>query len=155
MHRTDEQIFESLRQAQKQGFYFVLNVSGDADHKPYSKVFSNYSDAQREGEASRRSYTITECNGGLTRETATTLLGILAILLIVIGAGMVFYFMLIFDTSVEAPGVEALGIASGRVNNIGLMADRQNGIVCGFGLVFFGVIAGMWDYFTRMKRDER
>lgn len=85
------------------------------------------------------------------RAPSLTLLGVIATLLVVIGAGMVVYFMFMFDTSVEVPGAEALGISSGRVNNIGLLSDRQNGIVCGFGFAFFGVIMGAWDHFARSR----
>lgn len=44
------------------------------------------------------------------------------------------YYAAFFDVSVSVPGGEVLGIS--RVNNIGLMSDRQNGIMfSGVGVV--------------------
>jgi len=42
------------------------------------------------------------------------------------------FFFLAYDTSVES--------GYGRVNNLGLMADRQNGIIVGIGLGVIGTI---------------
>ncbi|MEO7716306.1 MAG: hypothetical protein ABIY70_08880 [Capsulimonas sp.] len=52
-------------------------------------------------------------------------------LLLVAGIAGLCYFMFVFDTSVAVPGIEALGdqFKSGRVNNIGLMADRQTRMI--------------------------
>ncbi|MGO8671108.1 MAG: hypothetical protein ACLQVD_07070 [Capsulimonadaceae bacterium] len=65
-------------------------------------------------------------------KSSITALGLFAALLFVIGASAVVYFMFFFDTSIAVPGSDALGIPSGRVNNIGLMSDKQNGIIFGF-----------------------
>jgi len=54
------------------------------------------------------------------------------ILLLVAGLAIAAYFFLVFDTSVES--------GMGRVNNLGLMADRQNGIIFGIGLGVVGTI---------------
>jgi hypothetical protein len=54
------------------------------------------------------------------------------ILLLLAGLVVTAYFFFGFDTSVES-GV-------GRVNNLGLMADRQNGILIGLGLAIVGTI---------------
>lgn len=54
------------------------------------------------------------------------------ILLLLGGLVVTAFFYFGFDTSVES-GV-------GRVNNIGLMADRQNGILIGLGLAIVGTI---------------
>jgi hypothetical protein len=54
------------------------------------------------------------------------------VLLLIAGLAVAGYFFLGFDTSVES-GV-------GRVNNLGLMADRQNGIIVGIGLGVVGTI---------------
>jgi hypothetical protein len=54
------------------------------------------------------------------------------ILLLLGGLAIAAYFFLAFETSVES------GI--GRVNNLGLMADRQNGIILGIGLGVVGTI---------------
>lgn len=77
-------------------------------------------------------------------DVGTSFLSNLTALLILAGAGIIIYYMFFFDTSVAVPGAESLGIESGRVNNIGLLADKQNGILCGFGLAFFGVIAAIY-----------
>lgn len=70
-------------------------------------------------------------------------------LLLILGGAGLFYFFLVFDPTVEvditASGFSSqpIGSPSGgivqrpRVNNIGLMADRQN------GLIVSGVIAGL------------
>lgn len=44
---------------------------------------------------------------------------------------MVFYFWLLYDPSVPSP--------SGRVNNIGLLQDRQNGLLVGLMILGIGV----------------
>jgi hypothetical protein len=44
-----------------------------------------------------------------------------------------FYFVLMFDTSVPTE-------AGGRVNNIGLIADRQNGLIFSLGLAIIGTL---------------
>ena len=59
-------------------------------------------------------------------------LRILGILLLTGGLAVVAYFFLAFDTSVESE--------IGPINNLGLMADRQNGIIVGIGLSIIGTI---------------
>jgi hypothetical protein len=54
------------------------------------------------------------------------------ILLLLGGLAVSAYFFLAFDTSVES--------GMGRINNLGLMADRQNGIILGIGLSVVGTI---------------
>jgi hypothetical protein len=54
------------------------------------------------------------------------------ILLLLGGLAVAAYFFLAFDTSVQS--------GMGRVNNLGLMADRQNGIIIGIGLGVVGTI---------------
>jgi hypothetical protein len=53
-------------------------------------------------------------------------------LFIIAGLAIAAYFFLAFDTSVES--------GAGRVVNLGLMADRQNGIIVGIGLAIIGAI---------------
>ena len=62
---------------------------------------------------------------------------VLAYVLIIGGLICGIYFLTAFDTSVEVPGGQAIGIE--RVNNIGLLQDRQNGIYLGFGAAVVGV----------------
>ena len=57
---------------------------------------------------------------------------IIGTLLLIGGLAVAGYFLLAFDTSVVS--------GSGRVNNLGLMADRQNGIIVGIGLGVVGTI---------------
>lgn len=57
---------------------------------------------------------------------------IFGVVLLIIGLVVAAYFLLAFDTSVES-GV-------GRVNNLGLLADRQNGLIAGIGLGIVGTI---------------
>ena len=47
------------------------------------------------------------------------------------GFGGLLYFWLFYDSSVSVPAVTVFGetIGGGRVNNIGLMQDRQNGMM--------------------------
>lgn len=64
--------------------------------------------------------------------------------ILMIGGGLLYatYFFLFFDTSVEVPVREFMGtqFGGGRVNNLGLMADRQNGITMGMGAAILGAI---------------
>ena len=56
----------------------------------------------------------------------------LGVVMLIAGIALAAYFFLAFDPSVES--------GYGRVNNIGLMADRQNGIIIGIGLGVAGTI---------------
>jgi hypothetical protein len=56
----------------------------------------------------------------------------LGALLLIAGLAVTAYFFLAYDTSVES--------SVGRVNNLGLMATRQNGIIIGIGLGIVGTI---------------
>lgn len=60
--------------------------------------------------------------------------------LLVCGFICAVYFFAFFDTSVAVPTVNVGGTAfgGGRVNNLGLMQDRQNGIIFGFGVAIAG-----------------
>jgi hypothetical protein len=61
---------------------------------------------------------------------------IIGLLLVVCGLGSAIYFFAFFDTSV--PVTMDDGTSLGRVNNMGLMSDRQNGILVGFGMAAVG-----------------
>lgn len=56
---------------------------------------------------------------------------VLGFLVFVGGFAGLLYFWLFYDSSVAIPGVTIFGetIGGGRVNNIGLMQDRQNGMI--------------------------
>jgi len=63
-------------------------------------------------------------------------------LLIAVGGWCTLHYFNDFDTSVEIPRQEIDGqwFGGGRVNNLGLMADRQNGIIFGLGAVLIGIL---------------
>jgi hypothetical protein len=67
---------------------------------------------------------------------------IIGLFLLFIGLGVAVYFLAVFDVSVPVDypsGTDSLGISfPDRVNNIGLMADRQNGIIIGLVLAVGG-----------------
>ncbi len=67
---------------------------------------------------------------------------VVGLLLVLSGLGAAVYCFAIFDVSVEVPRQEILGITigGGRVANLSLMAERQNGILFGFGAAFVGGI---------------
>ena len=58
------------------------------------------------------------------------------------GLALAGYYFLIFDTSVTVPTTEMFGQTVGgeQVNNLGLMAERQNGILIGMGGALLGAI---------------
>jgi hypothetical protein len=78
--------------------------------------------------------------------------GIIGLFLVVCGLGAAVYFFLAFDTSVEVPVTDlgnGLTVGGQWVNNIGLMADRQNGILVGFG---FAAVGGVLMFIGRMRK---
>jgi hypothetical protein len=60
--------------------------------------------------------------------------------LVILGLGGAIYFFAFFDTSVAVPVTNIGGVTVGgeRVNNFGLMDDRRNGILFGFGAAAVG-----------------
>lgn len=73
-----------------------------------------------------------EITGGQAVGVILALLGLLGIA----------YFLLLFEVSVRVPVREILGttVGGGRVNNIGLMQDRQNGLLLTGAAVFAGLV---------------
>ena len=69
-------------------------------------------------------------------------LRIFGCLLLIGGLSLAGYYFLVFDPSVVVPTSEILGqtFGGGRVNNLGLMAEKQNGIVVGMGGAILGAI---------------
>ena len=55
----------------------------------------------------------------------------LGVILFLGGLAAALYFYAYFDTSIPAPSVELFGetLGGGRVHNIGLMQERQNGLI--------------------------
>lgn len=68
--------------------------------------------------------------------------GIVGFTLILLGVGCTAYYFLFFDTSVAIPVENVMGqqMGGGRVNNLGLMADRQNGIIIGVAAALAGLL---------------
>jgi len=66
---------------------------------------------------------------------------VIGLLLVILGMGAAFVFWN-KDTSVEVPTTEIMGqqVGGGRVNNLGLMQDRQNGLIFGIGAAILGAI---------------
>ena len=69
------------------------------------------------------------------KESSSSAGGVLGLLLLVCGLGSLVFFLLFFDTSVDA--------GSMRVNNLGSMNDKQNGIIVGGILAVVGVLLGI------------
>jgi hypothetical protein len=67
---------------------------------------------------------------------------IFGLLLVLAGLGAAVYFYGFFDISVEVPKTVLFGttIGGGRVANLSLMAERQNGIMFGFGVAIVGAV---------------
>ncbi len=63
---------------------------------------------------------------------------ILSGILMFVGIAAMLFFAFAFDQSIASSG-------AGRVNNIGLMGDRQIGVFCGFASSLFGLIIRLWD----------
>lgn len=62
-------------------------------------------------------------------------------LLIIGGIAYCIYYYMFFDTSVEVPTQMLFGqqIGGGRVNNLGLMAERQNSMIMGGIATILGI----------------
>ena len=65
-------------------------------------------------------------------QTSSSGMQTLGALMLIAGIALAAYYFLAFDASVQS--------GSTRVNNFGLMADRQNGIIIGIGLGLVGTI---------------
>lgn len=63
-------------------------------------------------------------------------------LLLIGGVCAALYYWLGYDTSVDAPTIDLFGqhYGGGRVHNLGLMQDRQTGIIIGLAAAVAGVI---------------
>jgi len=69
----------------------------------------------------------------------------LGVIMLLVGLAVAIYFFLFFDTSVEVPTTELFGQTFGgeRVNNIGLMNQRTNGVIFGMGIAIIGLILAL------------
>lgn len=70
------------------------------------------------------------------------ILPFLGAILFLIGLGALLYYWQFFDTTVGTQSVEILGqrIGGGRVHNIGLLQDRQNGMILGAAAAILGFV---------------
>ena len=67
---------------------------------------------------------------------------LIGVVLMTLGLAAAAYFNFMFDVSVAVPSMDIMGttVGGGRVNNIGLMAERQNGILMGIGAAILGAV---------------
>ncbi len=81
----------------------------------------------------------------------------LAVLLMVGGLTWGMYSLLFFDTSVVVPQQEIMGqtIGGERINNIGLMQEKQNGINLGFGAAVVGLAIMLFDKRNKKEGTQR
>jgi hypothetical protein len=68
-----------------------------------------------------------------TRRSGQPLVKVTGLMLLLLGLGTLLFFLMFYDTGVEVPTANIMGqeIGGGRVHNIGLMQNRQNGIIVG------------------------
>jgi len=66
----------------------------------------------------------------------------LGVLMFLGGSAVAVYYYAYFDTSVTVPVAEILGqtFGGGRVNNIGLMAERQNSLMVSVAISLVGLV---------------
>jgi hypothetical protein len=76
---------------------------------------------------------------------------VIAKALIAGGVSFAAYFLLFFDPSVSVPSQTILGVSvgGGRVNNIGLMQQKQNGLIASIAVAIAG--GGMLLYQNQKK----
>ncbi|MBI4481048.1 MAG: hypothetical protein HY651_13600 [Acidobacteria bacterium] len=88
-----------------------------------------------------------------------SLVRMFGLFLVLCGLSAAVYFYGFFETSVAVPTEEIFGITvgGGRVANLSLMEERQNGILFGFGAFLVGVIVMYLGRETtkRLASDER
>ena len=83
-----------------------------------------------------------------------SMLRIFGLLTFLAGFGVLIYYWQFFDTSVPVPTQELFGqiIGGGRVHNIGLMAERQNGIAVGSVIAILGFICVLIGEYAHKKQ---
>jgi hypothetical protein len=87
----------------------------------------------------------------VSRRADHPMVKVVGILLLLIGAGVLLFFLLFYNTAVEIPSQTFMGheVGGGKVHNIGLIQNRQSGIfvgsivaVAGLACFLFGLYAG-------------
>jgi hypothetical protein len=103
--------------------------------------------------------TLTGSGSRLDPDTARGSLGRPAInsigtLLLVGGLVFAIYYWLFYDTTVTVPSTTLFGerIGGGRVHNIGLMQNRQNGLIISAAVAFAGLFCVLFARFSGRKR---
>jgi hypothetical protein len=75
----------------------------------------------------------------------------LGLLLLIGGIGAAVYFVQFYDTSVDVPEAKVMGqtIGGGRVHNVGLMQNRQTGIIVSVVVAVAGLACMLLGQFAR------
>ena len=81
-------------------------------------------------------------SGGHPAPPARSPLRAVGVALLVVGVLIVGYFLAVYDTGVDVPKSIVMGqtVGGGRVNNTGLMQNRQNGVMLGAAMAMAGLI---------------
>lgn len=76
---------------------------------------------------------------------------------LVIGIASVIYYMNFFSVTVTTPQLSILGqsIGGGEVNNIGLISDRQNGLIVGMSVALLGAILLIAGIFVDVRNGAK
>lgn len=110
------------------------------DDVSFGAVGSSSGEAGRATSPKHTAAQRTEFPLGIAKEfSSLQQLGIVVLFLGILGA---IYFFAIFDTSVEVPTTQVMGqtVGGGRVNNLGLMNQRQNGVIISCAGALIGLI---------------
>ena len=90
------------------------------------------------------------------RKTGSPALKVIGLLLLVAGIGAVVYFVGFYDTSVSVPETAIMGqtVGGGRVHNVCLMQNRQNGIIVGSVIAAAGLACFLLGQFAGSKSAQ-
>ena len=80
----------------------------------------------------------------------------IGLLLLVAGLVTVAYFLKFYDTSAEVPEATIMGqtVGGGSVHNVGLMQNRQNGIIVGSVIVAAGLACSLVGQYAGRKSTQ-
>jgi len=90
------------------------------------------------------------------RKTGSPALKVIGLLLLAAGIGAVAYFVGFYDTSVDVPETAIMGqsVGGGRVHNVGLMQNRQNGIIVGSVIAAAGLACFLVGQYSGRKSTQ-
>jgi hypothetical protein len=76
---------------------------------------------------------------------------------LVIGIATVVYYLNFFSVTVTTPQISILGqsIGGGEVNNVGLLSDRQNGLIVGISVTLLGAILLISGIFVDVRNGAK